>query len=128
MEYKRRIFCKYLFGTKRLLAIGIILGTFKASNPGWQLKIMQRLLSEDLVMGPILEKPSNPSRTLVLGLLESCRFTTCVEDCPLRKLHNDLSIEEKHEYALGLSDEEVTNILVQREFCYEKRLSDLNHW
>jgi len=88
---------------------------------------MQRKFSEDLVMGPILEKPSNPSRTLVLGLLVSC-FTTCLEGCPLRKLHNDLSIEEKHEYALGLSDEEVNNILVQREFCYEKRLSDLNHW
>ena len=88
---------------------------------------MQRKFSEDLVMGPILEKPSNPSRTLVLGLLVSC-FTTCLEDCPLRKLHNDLSIEEKYYYALGLSDEEVNNILAQKEFCYEKRLSDLNHW
>jgi len=79
-------------------------------------------------MGPILQKLSNPSRTLVFGLLVSCRFTTCLEDCPLRKLHNKLSIEEKYDYALGLSDEEVNNILAQQEFCYEKRLSDLNHW
>jgi hypothetical protein len=128
LEYKRRIFCKYLFGTRRLLAILIISGTLTASNPGGQLLILQRFFSEDTVMGPILEKPSNPSRTLVLGLLVSCHFTKCVEDCPLRKIHNDLSMEEKHEYALGLSDEEVNNILVQREFCYEKRLSDLEQW
>ncbi len=79
-------------------------------------------------MGPILEKPSNPSRTLVLGLLVSCRFTTCTEDCSLRKPHNDLSIEEKDEYAQGLSDEEIKSILAQHDSCYEKRLSDLNQW
>jgi hypothetical protein len=79
-------------------------------------------------MGPILEKSSNPSRTLVLGLLVSCRFTTCAEDCPLRELHNDLSIEEKYEYALELSDEDVKYILAQHEYCYKKRLSDLNQW
>ena len=79
-------------------------------------------------MGPILEKPSNPSRTLVLGLIVSCSFTTCADDCPLRKQHNDLSIGEKHKYAQGLSDEEIKSILAQHESCYEKRLSDLNHW
>jgi uncharacterized protein (UPF0179 family) len=79
-------------------------------------------------MGPIFEKPSNPSRTLVLGLLVSCRFTECAEDCPLRKLHNDLSIEEKDEYAQVLSDEEIKSILLQHESCYEKRLLDLNQW
>ena len=79
-------------------------------------------------MGPILEKPSSPSRTLVLGLLVSCRYTTCAEDCPLRKKHDDLSLEEKYEYAQGLSDEEINSILVQYESCYEKRLSDLNQW
>jgi len=79
-------------------------------------------------MGPILEKSSNPSRTLVLGLLVSCRYTTCTEDCPLKGLHKDLSFEEKHEYALELSDEEVKNILTQHEYCYKKRLSDLNKW
>jgi hypothetical protein len=84
--------------------------------------------SEDLVMGSIIEKPSNPSRTLVLGLLMNCEFAACNKKCPLRKLHNDLSIEEKQEFTLGLSDEEVNNILVRHEFCYEKRLSDLNHW
>ena len=79
-------------------------------------------------MGPILEKPSNPSRTLVLGFIVSCRFTECAEDCSLRKPHNDLSIEEKDKYAQGLSDEEIKSILVQHESCYEKRLSDLNQW
>ena len=79
-------------------------------------------------MGTIFEKPSNPSRTLVLGLLVSCCFTECAEDCPLRKSHNDLSVEEKDEYAQGLSDEEIKSILVQHESCYEKRLLDLNQW
>lgn len=79
-------------------------------------------------MGPILEKPSNPSRTLVLGLLVSCRSTTCREDCPFRKIHDDLSIPEMQKYTLDLSDEEVNNFLEQHEFCYEERLSDLNHW
>jgi len=79
-------------------------------------------------MGPILEKPSNPSRTIVLGLLASCRYTTCAEDCSLRETHSDLSIEEKYEYAQGLSDEEINSILAQYESCYEKRLLDLNQW
>ena len=79
-------------------------------------------------MGSISEKPANPSRTLVLGLLVSCRYATCTEDCPLRKTHDDLSLEEKYEYAQGLSDEEINSILVQYESCYEKRLSDLNQW
>ena len=83
-------------------------------------------------MEPIFEKPSNPSRTLVLGLLVSCCFTECAEDCPLRKAHNDLSIEEKieekDEYAQGLNDEEIKSFLVKHESCYKKRLSDLNQW
>jgi len=79
-------------------------------------------------MGPILEKSSNPSRTLILGLLVCCRYTTCAKDCPLRKTHNDLSIEEKHTYAQGLSDEEINSILLKHESCYEKRLLDLNQW
>ena len=58
-------------------------------------------------MGPILEKSSNPFRTLVLGLLVSCPYTTCTEGCTLGKLHNGLSIDEKHEYTQRLSDEEI---------------------
>ena len=79
-------------------------------------------------MGSISEKPSNPSKTLVLGLLVSCRYTKCVEHCPLRKTYNNLSIEEKYEYTQGLSDKEINSILVQYESCYKKRLSDLNQW
>jgi hypothetical protein len=43
-------------------------------------------------------------------------------------LKSPLSIKKKHEYTVGLSDEEVKNILAQHEYCYEKRLSDLNKW
>jgi len=35
---------------------------------------------------------------------------------------------KKHEYTMGLSDEEVKNILAQHECCYEKMLSNLNKW
>ena len=35
---------------------------------------------------------------------------------------------KKHEYAMGLSAEEIKNILVKYDCCYEERLSDLNLW
>ena len=37
--------------------------------------------------------------------------------------NSDFSIEEKHEYVMGLSNEEGKSILVQHAECYEKRLS-----
>jgi hypothetical protein len=80
-------------------------------------------------MDSILEKCSDKSRALLFGLLANCSFPTRTnEDCPLWELRNNLSIEEKHEYAMGLSDEEVKSILVQHEECYEKKLSDLSQW
>jgi len=36
--------------------------------------------------------------------------------------------KKKHEYAMGLSAEEIKNILVQYDCYYEERLSDLNLW
>jgi hypothetical protein len=80
-------------------------------------------------MDLILKKSSDKSRALLFGLLVNCLFPTSTkEDCPLWKLRDSLSIEEKHEYTMGLSDEEVKSILAQHECCYEKRLSNLNQW
>ena len=77
----------------------------------------------------ILKKSSDKSKALLFGLLVNCLFPTSTkEDCPLWKLRDSLSIEKKHEYTMGLSDEEVKSILAQHECCYEKRLSNLNKW
>jgi len=80
-------------------------------------------------MDSILEKSSDRSRALLFGLLANCLFPTSKqEDCPLWELRNSLSIEKKHEYTMGLSDEEVKSILAQHEYCYENRLSDIKQW
>jgi len=56
----------------------------------------------------------------------NCVFSNnALESCPLCELRNNLSIDKKHDYVMGLSDEEVNSILVQHEKCYEKRISDL---
>ena len=78
-------------------------------------------------MDLILKKSSDKSRALLFGLLVNCLFPTSTkEDCPLWKLRDSLSIEKKHEYTMGLSDEEVKSILLQHEECYGRRLSDVN--
>jgi hypothetical protein len=80
-------------------------------------------------MDSILEKSYDRPRALLFGLLVNCLFPTKTnESCPLWRLRNSLSIEEKHKYTMGLSNEEVKSILVQHEECYEKRLSNLNQW
>ena len=82
-------------------------------------------------MDLIFEKPSNPSRTLVYGLLASCPFTANAErclGCPLKGLRSKLSIDKKQEYVMELSDKEIERVLTQHKSCYEKRLSDLNQW
>ena len=80
-------------------------------------------------MGSVREKCPENSRTLLIELLADCRFLTCTrKDCPIWKQSNSLSIEKKHEYAMGLSAEEIKNILVQYDCYYEERLSDLNLW
>ena len=77
-------------------------------------------------------------RKIIKSLKSNCVWTTCklsftassrdCKDCPLKELRHDLSIEKKHEYTMGLSDEEIEHILAQHECCYEKRVSDLNQW
>jgi hypothetical protein len=77
-------------------------------------------------MESILKKSYNPSRALVFGLLANCILSTGDrKDCPLRDLRKNLTIEQKHKYVMGLSDEEVKAILMQHEECYEKRLSEI---
>ncbi|NOQ66236.1 MAG: hypothetical protein GQ556_03345 [Desulfobacterales bacterium] len=73
-----------------------------------------------------LKKSLDSSRGLSFGLLVNCIFSESAKEiCPLSELRSSLSIEEKHEYVMGLSDEEVKNILLQHEECYEKRLLEI---
>ena len=75
-------------------------------------------------MESIVEKSRDTSRALLFGLLANCIFSTGInEQCPLFDLRINLSHEEKYEFVMGLSDEEIKNILVQHEECYEKKLS-----
>jgi hypothetical protein len=73
-----------------------------------------------------LKKSLDSSRGLLFGLLVNCIFSEgAKESCPLSELRSSLSTEEKHKYVMGLSDEEVKNILLQHEECYEKRFSEI---
>jgi hypothetical protein len=73
-------------------------------------------------MESILEKSSERARGLLFGLLVNCVFSTGArEDCPLLKMRNNLSLEEKHKYVMGLSIEEIKSILCLHEECYEQR-------
>ena len=77
-------------------------------------------------MDTILEKSSASLRDLLFGFLVNCIYSKVArESCPLSELRSNLTIEERHEYVLGLSKEEVKSILVQHEECYEKMLSGL---
>ena len=74
-----------------------------------------------------MEKSSDSSRGLLFGLLANCIFSTgASEDCPLWDLRNSLTIEQKHEFVMGLTDQEVSSILTQHEECYETRLSQIS--
>jgi hypothetical protein len=67
------------------------------------------------------------SRGLLFGLLANCIFSAELEEiCPLSELRISLSIEEKHSYVMGLSDEKVQSMLMKHEQCYEKRLLEIN--
>jgi hypothetical protein len=77
-------------------------------------------------MDSTLKKSLDSSRGLLFGVLVNCIFSEAAkESCPLSELRSSLSIEEKHEYVMGFSDEEVKNILLQHEECYEKRLLEI---
>ena len=73
-------------------------------------------------MESILEKSTNRARGLLFGLLANCVFSTGAKvDCPLLEMRNNLSLEEKHKYVMGLSIQEIKSILYQHEECYEQR-------
>lgn len=86
---------------------------------------------EEIYMDSMLITPSNPSRSIVYGLLVNCLFPknkqNCA-DCPLKELRSNLSIEKKHEFAMGFRDEELEKFLEHHKDCYDKRLSELNLW
>lgn len=78
-------------------------------------------------MDSTVEKSKDASRGLLFGLLVQCIFSSGeLEDCHLRKLRNSLTIEQKHEYVMGLNGSEVEEILVQHDKCYKKRLAGFN--
>jgi len=65
-------------------------------------------------MDIILEKSSDSSRGLLLGLLVNCMFSDSAKvDCPLSDLRSNLTTQEKHEYVMGLNDDEVKSILLK---------------
>jgi len=71
-----------------------------------------------------LAKSFNRSRALLFGLLQSCLLEdNALESCPLVQLRNSLSFDEKYNYAMGLSEEEVNRILEQHEECFRKRIT-----
>ena len=76
-----------------------------------------------LCMDDILTKSSDRSRSLLFGLLQSCLLEgNALESCPLAQLRNTLSFEEKYQYVMGLSKEEIDEILEQHDECFKKRI------
>ena len=74
-------------------------------------------------MDLILEKSFDRQRSLLFGLLQACLFSENAKDsCPLSQPRNSLSLEEKYNYVMELSAEEVNNLLEQHEKCYQKRV------
>ena len=70
-----------------------------------------------------MEKSADSSRALLFGLLINCLFPASEdESCPLWELRNALTFEKKYDFVMGLSKEEIENILVLHEECYEKKL------
>jgi hypothetical protein len=73
-------------------------------------------------MASIIEKSAERPRALLFGLLVNCVFSTgAEEDCPLLEMRNNLSLEEKYKYVMGLTIEEIKNILLLHEECYDRR-------
>jgi len=73
-------------------------------------------------MESTVEKSSSTARSLLFGLLVNCVFSTgALKDCPLWELRQNLSVEEKHKYVMGLNIEEIKSILYQHEECFKQR-------
>ena len=61
---------------------------------------------------------------MLFGLLLSCLFSEEAENqCPLSRLRNSLTIEEKYDYVSELSEEEMDNVLTQHGKCFQQRIS-----
>ena len=58
------------------------------------------------------EKSSDVSRSLLFGLLVSCIFSGHAnQSCPLSQLRHSFTFEEKYNFVMGLSKEEVCHAL-----------------
>ena len=69
----------------------------------------------------LLEKSSDHSRSLLFGLLIDCIFSGNGNgNCPLSRLRDTFTFEEKYKFIMKLSMEEVFIALDQHEECYEK--------
>jgi len=69
-----------------------------------------------------MEKSSDHSRSSIFGLLVSCIFSGHAnENCPLSQLRDTLTFEEKYNFVMGLSKEEVCHALQQYErYCEDE--------
>ena len=68
----------------------------------------------------LMEKAADSSRSLLFGLLVNCIFSGQVNgSCPLSPLRETLTFEEKYNFVMGLSKDEVREALSQHEICFE---------
>ena len=72
----------------------------------------------------LMEKASDNSRSLLFGLLVNCIFSGHANGlCPLSQLRDSLTFEEKYNFVMELSPEEVCQVLNRHEKCYENECS-----
>jgi hypothetical protein len=75
---------------------------------------------ENTKTASLIEKASDHSRSLLFGLLVNCIFSGQANGrCPLSSLRETLTFEEKYDFVMGLSQEEISQALDQHEKCYE---------
>jgi len=69
------------------------------------------------------EISSERSRSELFGLLLSCIFSDEAEnECPLSLLRKNLTVEEKYDYTLKLTEKEIFSVLKKHGKCFQKRL------
>ena len=74
-------------------------------------------------MDSIIEKSFDRPRSLLFGLLQLCLFPGDKKrNCPFLHLREEFTIEEKYNYVMKLSCEEVGDLLKVHEKCYEKSI------
>ena len=72
----------------------------------------------------LMEKSSDNSRSLLFGLLVNCIFSGHANGrCPLSHQRDSLTLEEKYNFVMELSPEEVYQVLDRHEKCYENECS-----